>query len=71
MKALMHTANIDISKLIFEDVKKSLSRKSEDEGGKTAVGSEQEIEKGSEDVSSRESSSQEISRTSSGEQFRR
>lgn len=26
MKALMHTANIDISRLIFEDVKKSLSK---------------------------------------------
>jgi hypothetical protein len=71
MKALMHTANIDISKLIFEDVKKSLSRQSGDEGGKTAAGVEQETGKGSEDLSSRESSSQEISRTSSGEQFRR
>ena len=71
MKALMHTANIDISKLILEDVKQSLLRQSGVEGGTVGTGAKQAIETGSEDASSRESSSRDISRTSSGEQFRK
>lgn len=67
MKALMHTANIDISRLIFEDVKKSLSRHSGDEPGKTIT--EGEAGKESEEASS-ESSSQESSRETSAERTR-
>jgi lysylphosphatidylglycerol synthetase-like protein (DUF2156 family) len=67
MKALMHTANIDISKLIMKDVKQSFSRRSGDEGGKTTDEGEEESRKSSDDTSSRQTSSEEGSRKNSGE----
>lgn len=67
MKALMHTANIDISRLIIEDVKKSLSRRSGVEEGKATEKGEAECPKTSEDTSSSETSSENASRKNSGE----
>lgn len=70
MKALMHTANIDISRLIYADVKESLIRQSGDEGSKATgqLDGEGGPPKSSVDTLSSDTSSRETSRKSSGEQ---
>jgi hypothetical protein len=69
MKALMHTANIDISQLIYADMKNSMSRRTRDEGEKTTgqLDVEGNPPKISEDLSSSDASSREASRKSSVE----